>query len=157
MNNLAFLSSWLGWSCSQCCQLQRFREGHCVGEVTPVPALAGIPPIHPDAKSLLSSLLTRFVFPLCLGNVTTSTSVSQMASGISLVSFNSRPDGMHQRSYSVSSADQWSEATVIANSGISSGKRPAAWGVNGDFGALACLQTNKQKRKLCPPRWNVGC
>uniref|UniRef100_A0A663M6G6 ArfGAP with GTPase domain, ankyrin repeat and PH domain 1 n=1 Tax=Athene cunicularia TaxID=194338 RepID=A0A663M6G6_ATHCN len=32
----------------------------------------------------------------------------------------SRPDGMHQRSYSVSSADQWSEATVIANSGISS-------------------------------------
>ncbi|XP_074856697.1 arf-GAP with GTPase, ANK repeat and PH domain-containing protein 1 isoform X2 [Carettochelys insculpta] len=54
------------------------------------------------------------------GNVTTSTSVSQMASGISLVSFNSRPDGMHQRSYSVSSADQWNEATVIANSGISS-------------------------------------
>lgn len=43
-----------------------------------------------------------------------------MASGISLVSFNSRPDGMHQRSYSVSSADQWSDATVIANSAISS-------------------------------------
>ncbi|XP_042710465.1 arf-GAP with GTPase, ANK repeat and PH domain-containing protein 1 isoform X3 [Chrysemys picta bellii] len=58
--------------------------------------------------------------PKTNGNVTTSTSVSQMASGISLVSFNSRPDGMHQRSYSVSSADQWSEATVIANSGISS-------------------------------------
>uniref|UniRef100_G1KK01 ArfGAP with GTPase domain, ankyrin repeat and PH domain 1 n=1 Tax=Anolis carolinensis TaxID=28377 RepID=G1KK01_ANOCA len=37
-------------------------------------------------------------------------------SGISLVSFNSRPDGMHQRSYSVSSADQWSEVTVVANS-----------------------------------------
>nr|XP_055070188.1 arf-GAP with GTPase, ANK repeat and PH domain-containing protein 1 isoform X1 [Misgurnus anguillicaudatus] len=53
------------------------------------------------------------------GSVTSSSSVSQMASGISLVSFNSRPDGMHQRSYSVSSADQWSEATVIANSGIS--------------------------------------
>ncbi|XP_026534792.1 arf-GAP with GTPase, ANK repeat and PH domain-containing protein 1 isoform X1 [Notechis scutatus] len=53
------------------------------------------------------------------GNVTTSTSVSHMASGISLLSFNSRPDGMHQRSYSVSSADQWSEVTVIANSGIS--------------------------------------
>jgi len=51
-----------------------------------------------------------------------------MASGISLVSFNSRPDGMHQRSYSVSSADQWSEATVIANSGISSGKKPRAGG-----------------------------
>ncbi|RXM30013.1 Arf-GAP with GTPase, ANK repeat and PH domain-containing protein 1 [Acipenser ruthenus] len=54
------------------------------------------------------------------GTVTTSTSASQMASGINLVAFNSRPDGMHQRSYSVSSADQWSEATVIANSGISS-------------------------------------
>ncbi|ROL41806.1 Arf-GAP with GTPase, ANK repeat and PH domain-containing protein 1 [Anabarilius grahami] len=53
------------------------------------------------------------------GSVTTSSSASQMASGISLVSFNSRPDGMHQRSYSVSSADQWSDATVIANSGIS--------------------------------------
>ncbi|XP_072902748.1 arf-GAP with GTPase, ANK repeat and PH domain-containing protein 1 isoform X2 [Hemitrygon akajei] len=54
------------------------------------------------------------------GNVTPTGSASQMASGISLVSFNSRPEGMHQRSYSVSSADQWSEATVIANSGISS-------------------------------------
>ncbi|XP_051568461.1 arf-GAP with GTPase, ANK repeat and PH domain-containing protein 1 isoform X2 [Myxocyprinus asiaticus] len=53
------------------------------------------------------------------GSVSSSSSVSQMASGISLVSFNSRPDGMHQRSYSVSSADQWSDATVIANSGIS--------------------------------------
>uniref|UniRef100_A0A8C2G087 ArfGAP with GTPase domain, ankyrin repeat and PH domain 1 n=1 Tax=Cyprinus carpio TaxID=7962 RepID=A0A8C2G087_CYPCA len=52
-------------------------------------------------------------------SVTSSSSASQMASGISLVSFNSRPDGMHQRSYSVSSADQWSDATVIANSGIS--------------------------------------
>lgn len=64
-----------------------------------------------------------------------------MASGISLVSFNSRPDGMHQRSYSVSSADQWSEATVIANSGISSGKKPGAggvicFGVKGEFGGL---------------------
>lgn len=91
----------------------------------------------PSCKPILPSLLTQFVFHLCLGNVTTSTSVSQMASGISLVSFNSRPDGMHQRSYSVSSADQWSEATVIANSGISSGKKPGAgegyllWGEGG--------------------------
>uniref|UniRef100_A0A674AM76 ArfGAP with GTPase domain, ankyrin repeat and PH domain 1 n=1 Tax=Salmo trutta TaxID=8032 RepID=A0A674AM76_SALTR len=53
------------------------------------------------------------------GSVTSSLSASQMASGISLVSFNSRGDGMHQRSYSVSSADQWSEATVIPNSGVS--------------------------------------
>uniref|UniRef100_A0A669CKN3 ArfGAP with GTPase domain, ankyrin repeat and PH domain 1 n=1 Tax=Oreochromis niloticus TaxID=8128 RepID=A0A669CKN3_ORENI len=54
------------------------------------------------------------------GSVTSSSSVSQMASGVSLVSFNSRStEGMHQRSYSVSSADQWTEATVIANSGVS--------------------------------------
>uniref|UniRef100_A0A8B9RIK2 ArfGAP with GTPase domain, ankyrin repeat and PH domain 1 n=1 Tax=Astyanax mexicanus TaxID=7994 RepID=A0A8B9RIK2_ASTMX len=54
-----------------------------------------------------------------MSSVSSSSSASQMASGISLVSFNSRPDGMHQRSYSVSSADQWSDATVIANSGVS--------------------------------------
>ncbi|XP_035477553.2 arf-GAP with GTPase, ANK repeat and PH domain-containing protein 1 isoform X2 [Scophthalmus maximus] len=55
------------------------------------------------------------------GSVTSSSSVSQMASGVSLVSFNSRGgmEGMHQRSYSVSSADQWADATVIANSGVS--------------------------------------
>ncbi|XP_026157408.1 arf-GAP with GTPase, ANK repeat and PH domain-containing protein 1 isoform X1 [Mastacembelus armatus] len=54
------------------------------------------------------------------GSVTSSSSVSQMASGVSLVSFNARGmEGMHQRSYSVSSADQWTDATVIANSGVS--------------------------------------
>uniref|UniRef100_A0A672FFM6 ArfGAP with GTPase domain, ankyrin repeat and PH domain 1 n=1 Tax=Salarias fasciatus TaxID=181472 RepID=A0A672FFM6_SALFA len=31
-------------------------------------------------------------------------------------------EGMHQRSYSVSSADQWTDATVIANSGVSTGR-----------------------------------
>ncbi|XP_074220633.1 arf-GAP with GTPase, ANK repeat and PH domain-containing protein 1 isoform X6 [Camelus bactrianus] len=53
------------------------------------------------------------------GNVTSAPG-SQMASGVSLGSFSSRPDGVQQRSYSVSSADQWNEATVIANSAISS-------------------------------------
>lgn len=49
--------------------------------------------------------------------------MSQMASGVSLVSFNSRGvEGMHQRSYSVSSADQWTDATVIANSGVGTGE-----------------------------------
>uniref|UniRef100_A0A8C2WNW2 Arf-GAP with GTPase, ANK repeat and PH domain-containing protein 1 n=1 Tax=Cyclopterus lumpus TaxID=8103 RepID=A0A8C2WNW2_CYCLU len=57
------------------------------------------------------------------GQVTSSSSASQMASGVSLVSFNSRGlEGMHQRSYSVSSADQWADATVIANSGVSTGE-----------------------------------
>lgn len=73
---------------------------------------------------LLGSAVRGGVHLTCLflGNVT-SASGSQMASGVSLGSFGSRPDGMQQRSYSVSSADQWSEATVIANSAISSGKR----------------------------------
>ncbi|XP_037830361.1 arf-GAP with GTPase, ANK repeat and PH domain-containing protein 1-like isoform X2 [Kryptolebias marmoratus] len=54
------------------------------------------------------------------GSVSSSSSLSQMVSGVSLVSFNSRGlEGMHQRSYSVSSADQWTDATVIANSGVS--------------------------------------
>uniref|UniRef100_A0A8C2YYB3 ArfGAP with GTPase domain, ankyrin repeat and PH domain 1 n=1 Tax=Cyclopterus lumpus TaxID=8103 RepID=A0A8C2YYB3_CYCLU len=43
-------------------------------------------------------------------------------SSLHLVSFNSRGlEGMHQRSYSVSSADQWADATVIANSGVNTG------------------------------------
>ncbi|NWU69762.1 AGAP3 protein, partial [Pterocles burchelli] len=37
-------------------------------------------------------------------------------SGINLVGFSSKPDGMHQRSYSVSSADQWNEAVAIPGS-----------------------------------------
>ncbi|KAF3857000.1 hypothetical protein F7725_008859 [Dissostichus mawsoni] len=47
----------------------------------------------------------------------------QMLSGVSLVSFSGRGID-HQRSYSVSSADQWSEAgVVIANSGVSTGEQ----------------------------------
>lgn len=80
--------------------------------------------VSTDSCWLLGSAVRGGVHLTCLflGNVT-SASGSQMASGISLGSFGSRPDGMQQRSYSVSSADQWSEATVIANSAISSGKR----------------------------------
>ncbi|TRY82950.1 hypothetical protein DNTS_009623, partial [Danionella cerebrum] len=74
----------------------------------------------PSSKSNgLSKDMSSLQLGQAPGSVSSSSSASQMASGISLVSFNSRPDGMHQRSYSVSSADQWSDATVIANSGIS--------------------------------------
>ncbi|MBN3286019.1 AGAP3 protein, partial [Polyodon spathula] len=38
-------------------------------------------------------------------------------SGINLVAYNAKPDGIHQRSFSVSSADQWSEAVITASSG----------------------------------------
>uniref|UniRef100_A0A7N8YNX0 Arf-GAP with GTPase, ANK repeat and PH domain-containing protein 1 n=1 Tax=Mastacembelus armatus TaxID=205130 RepID=A0A7N8YNX0_9TELE len=54
------------------------------------------------------------------GETSSPGSTQPMASGVSLVSFNARGmEGMHQRSYSVSSADQWTDATVIANSGVS--------------------------------------
>ncbi|XP_041255469.1 arf-GAP with GTPase, ANK repeat and PH domain-containing protein 1 isoform X4 [Onychostruthus taczanowskii] len=89
------------------------------GKRPPRATSACAPISSPKTNGLSKDMSSLHISPNS-GNVTTSTSVSQMASGISLVSFNSRPDGMHQRSYSVSSADQWSEATVIANSGISS-------------------------------------
>nr|XP_014128524.1 arf-GAP with GTPase, ANK repeat and PH domain-containing protein 1 isoform X2 [Zonotrichia albicollis] len=89
------------------------------GKRPPRATSACAPISSPKTNGLSKDMSSLHISPNS-GNVTTSTSVSQMASGISLVSFNSRPDGLHQRSYSVSSADQWSEATVIANSGISS-------------------------------------
>ncbi|XP_041891253.1 arf-GAP with GTPase, ANK repeat and PH domain-containing protein 1 isoform X7 [Corvus kubaryi] len=98
------------------------------GKRPPRATSACAPISSPKTNGLSKDMSSLHISPNS-GNVTTSTSVSQMASGISLVSFNSRPDGMHQRSYSVSSADQWSEATVIANSGISSAKRKA-WKLN---------------------------
>ncbi|XP_061109742.1 arf-GAP with GTPase, ANK repeat and PH domain-containing protein 3 isoform X1 [Conger conger] len=45
-------------------------------------------------------------------------------SGINLVGFGGKPDGMHQRSFSVSSADQWSEAAV-ASTGAANGTADA--------------------------------
>ncbi|KAJ7344734.1 hypothetical protein JRQ81_000684, partial [Phrynocephalus forsythii] len=86
----------------------------------PPRATSACAPISSPKTNGLSKDMSNLHLSPNTGNVTTSTSVSQMTSGISLVSFNSRPDGMHQRSYSVSSADQWSEVTVVANSGISS-------------------------------------
>ncbi|XP_061463646.1 arf-GAP with GTPase, ANK repeat and PH domain-containing protein 1 isoform X2 [Rhineura floridana] len=89
------------------------------GKRPPRATSACVPISSPKTNGLSKDMSSLHISPNS-GNVTTSTSVSQMTSGISLVSFNSRPDGMHQRSYSVSSADQWSEVTVVANSGISS-------------------------------------
>lgn len=99
------------------------------------------------------------------GSVTSSSSASQMASGISLVSFNSRPDGMHQRSYSVSSADQWSEATVIANSGISTGRHTPPLPLTeleqsgGPLGPAATLTESERPAALLHrqmSQWNYG-
>ncbi|XP_058389248.1 arf-GAP with GTPase, ANK repeat and PH domain-containing protein 1 isoform X2 [Diceros bicornis minor] len=88
------------------------------GKRPPRATSACAPISSPKANGLSKDMSSLHISPNS-GNVS-SASGSQMASGISLVSFSSRPDGMQQRSYSVSSADQWSEATVIANSAISS-------------------------------------
>uniref|UniRef100_UPI00358F706B uncharacterized protein isoform X2 n=1 Tax=Myxine glutinosa TaxID=7769 RepID=UPI00358F706B len=42
-------------------------------------------------------------------------------SGIGLASFGSRPDGLHQRSFSVSTAEQWSEAAATAGNNVTNG------------------------------------
>ncbi|XP_064142577.1 arf-GAP with GTPase, ANK repeat and PH domain-containing protein 1 isoform X2 [Loxodonta africana] len=88
------------------------------GKRPPRATSACAPISSPKTNGLAKDMSSLHISPNS-GHVT-SASGPQMASGVSLVSFNSRPDGMHQRSYSVSSADQWSEATVIANSAISS-------------------------------------
>lgn len=88
------------------------------GKRPPRATSACAPISSPKTNGLSKDMSSLHISPNS-GNVT-SASGSQMASGVSLGSFNSRPDGMQQRSYSVSSADQWSEATVIANSAISS-------------------------------------
>ncbi|XP_025744913.1 arf-GAP with GTPase, ANK repeat and PH domain-containing protein 1 isoform X7 [Callorhinus ursinus] len=88
------------------------------GKRPPRATSACAPISSPKTNGLSKDMSSLHISPNS-GNVT-SASGSQMASGISLGSFGSRPDGMQQRSYSVSSADQWSEAPVIANSAISS-------------------------------------
>ncbi|XP_033280528.1 arf-GAP with GTPase, ANK repeat and PH domain-containing protein 1 isoform X5 [Orcinus orca] len=97
------------------------------GKRPPRATSACAPISSPKTNGLSKDMSSLHISPNS-GNVTSAPG-SQMASGVSLGSFNSRPDGMQQRSYSVSSADQWSEATVIANSAISSAKRKA-WKLN---------------------------
>ncbi|XP_024608563.1 arf-GAP with GTPase, ANK repeat and PH domain-containing protein 1 isoform X5 [Neophocaena asiaeorientalis asiaeorientalis] len=88
------------------------------GKRPPRATSACAPISSPKTNGLSKDMSSLHISPNS-GNVTSAPG-SQMASGVSLGSFSSRPDGMQQRSYSVSSADQWSEATVIANSAISS-------------------------------------
>ncbi|XP_060270749.1 arf-GAP with GTPase, ANK repeat and PH domain-containing protein 1 isoform X5 [Ovis aries] len=88
------------------------------GKRPPRATSACAPISSPKTNGLSKDMSSLHISPNS-GNVTSAPG-SQMASGVSLGSFTSRADGMQQRSYSVSSADQWSEATVIANSAISS-------------------------------------
>ncbi|XP_065773086.1 arf-GAP with GTPase, ANK repeat and PH domain-containing protein 1 isoform X1 [Muntiacus reevesi] len=88
------------------------------GKRPPRATSACAPISSPKTNGLSKDMSSLHISPNS-GNVTSAPG-SQMASGVSLGSFNSRADGVQQRSYSVSSADQWSEATVIANSAVSS-------------------------------------
>lgn len=64
------------------------------------------------------SVRAEFISLAGASHSTSSTSLhsERSVSGINLVGFSSKPDGMHQRSYSVSSADQWNEAVAIPGS-----------------------------------------
>ncbi|XP_056286977.1 arf-GAP with GTPase, ANK repeat and PH domain-containing protein 1 isoform X2 [Pseudoliparis swirei] len=88
------------------------------GKRPPRAVSAGAAGPSPKTNGLAKDLSGLQLGQQAAGQVTSSTSASQMASGISLVSFGRGLEGMHQRSYSVSSADQWTDATVIANSGV---------------------------------------
>ncbi|XP_046883562.1 arf-GAP with GTPase, ANK repeat and PH domain-containing protein 3 isoform X3 [Hypomesus transpacificus] len=76
-----------------------------------------------------------------------SSSSTSLQSGVSvgggLAGFGGSKDGMHQRSFSVSSADQWNEASINAGSGTANGTGDASTGSAG-----VCSATSP---KLEPP------
>ncbi|KAF0886994.1 AGAP1 protein, partial [Crocuta crocuta] len=88
------------------------------GKRPPRATSACVPISSPKTNGLSKDMSSLHISPNS-GNVT-SASGSRTASGVSPGPSASRPDGVQQRSHSVSSADQWSEATVTANSAISS-------------------------------------
>lgn len=73
-----------------------------------------VTPVTPSPKT---NGLSKDLSHLQLGH--NSGSVSSSSSVVSQIGSGGRGlEGMHQRSFSVSSADQWTDATVIANSGV---------------------------------------
>ncbi|NWW48389.1 AGAP3 protein, partial [Pedionomus torquatus] len=78
-------------------------------------ATAAAPSASPKANGLAKERSsTQLAGGTGAPHSTSSTSLhsERSISGINLVGFSSKPDGMHQRSYSVSSADQWNEAVA---------------------------------------------
>ncbi|KAL4646453.1 arf-GAP with GTPase, ANK repeat and PH domain-containing protein 3-like [Arapaima gigas] len=76
-------------------------------------------------------------------NSSTSLQSERSVSGLNPGAFGGKPDGLHQRSFSVSSADQWSEATA----------GPGAVAVNGTADSLSSSPnvTGATSPKLEPP------
>lgn len=86
------------------------------GKRLPRATTASAPSASPKTNGLAKER-SSMQFPGGAGapHSTSSTSLHSERS-INLVGFSSKPDGLHQRSYSVSSADQWNEAVVIPGS-----------------------------------------
>ncbi|XP_067148239.1 arf-GAP with GTPase, ANK repeat and PH domain-containing protein 3 isoform X2 [Apteryx mantelli] len=86
------------------------------GKRLPRATTAAAPSASPKANGLAKERSsTQLTGSTGAPHSTSSTSLhsERSISGINLVGFSSKPDGMHQRSYSVSSADQWNEAVAI--------------------------------------------
>ncbi|XP_012580620.1 PREDICTED: arf-GAP with GTPase, ANK repeat and PH domain-containing protein 1 [Condylura cristata] len=88
------------------------------GKRPPRATSACAPISSPKTNGLAKDMSSLHISPNS-GHVTSAPG-APTAGGVSLVSLGGRQDGAQQRSHSVSSADQWSEATVIANSAVSS-------------------------------------
>ncbi|KAM9199111.1 arf-GAP with GTPase, ANK repeat and PH domain-containing protein 3 isoform 1-T1 [Mergus octosetaceus] len=89
------------------------------GKRLPRATTAAAPSASPKANGLAKERSsTQLTGGTGAPHSTSSTSLhsERSISGINLVGFSSKPDGMHQRSYSVSSADQWNEAVAIPGS-----------------------------------------
>ncbi|XP_009638870.1 arf-GAP with GTPase, ANK repeat and PH domain-containing protein 3 [Egretta garzetta] len=89
------------------------------GKRLPRATTAAAPSASPKANGLAKERSsTQLTAGAGAPHSTSSTSLhsERSISGINLVGFSSKPDGMHQRSYSVSSADQWNEAVAIPGS-----------------------------------------
>ncbi|XP_059675138.1 arf-GAP with GTPase, ANK repeat and PH domain-containing protein 3 isoform X1 [Gavia stellata] len=89
------------------------------GKRLPRATTAAAPSASPKANGLAKERSsTQLTGGTGAPHSTSSTSLhsERSISGINLVGFSSKPDSMHQRSYSVSSADQWNEAVAIPGS-----------------------------------------
>ncbi|NXA43492.1 AGAP3 protein, partial [Eudromia elegans] len=118
------------------------------GKRLPRATTAAAPSASPKANGLAKERSsTQLTGGTGAPHSTSSTSLhsERSISGINLVGFSSKPDGMHQRSYSVSSADQWNEAVAVP-SGCSN---PA----NGTADSLSSSPniSNTASPKLEPP------
>ncbi|XP_061411434.1 uncharacterized protein LOC133345050 isoform X2 [Lethenteron reissneri] len=88
----------------------------------PPRASAGLgPSASPKANGLAKELSSTQLAATAPGAPGGGVHAERSISGINLVSYNMRPEGLHQRSFSVSSAEQWNEAPAGAVSANANG------------------------------------